>query len=168
MRQFYSSNSSVCLSFFVHNLCLFFRSNPRYFPVFRNSFQSDLDNNPFDFSSRTTSHARSFNEKYSNTSPTNNLPRRNMPLTSTPNEEMVSIKVLPLSPFLLLLLPLDVRVFSHFYIISECCYGHLGENIVRDDVHCIHTFHKPLLSLCFYYFSFFQLTRLILSSLFFF
>ncbi|KAG5672301.1 hypothetical protein PVAND_002437 [Polypedilum vanderplanki] len=51
-------------------------------------YKNDIDNNPFDFQSRTTSYARSFNEKYSNTSPTNNLPRRNMPLTSTPNEEM--------------------------------------------------------------------------------
>jgi hypothetical protein len=77
---------------FLKNMCVLF------FPL--KLTQNDIDNNPFDFQTRTSSYARSFNEKLTLTNNSKNgnnniihsqsLPRRSLPVTSTPNEDMVS------------------------------------------------------------------------------
>lgn len=54
------------------------------------TFQNEhLESNPFDYHNRTASHTRSYNEKFATLNNTMQ-PRRNMPITSTPYEEMVS------------------------------------------------------------------------------
>lgn len=83
-----SNNNNSLINFKTHSPIIFIQ----------NYNDRSVEINPFDFNHRKSSHSRSYNEKYSSApmyprhnTTTTSTRRRNMPITSTPYADMVSL-----------------------------------------------------------------------------